>query len=204
MIASAQKDGCQHVFYFDAEGGAGRKFFENAGCDPASIEQILVENIEDAQIKILDTFNMITEYKEKDPEAKFMCVLDSLGALVSPKVFRDAEKDKVTSEMGGRAKLCLPGEYEVLMCDGLYKAIKDININDEVITHLGRARRVLDNISSHHDKIVKLTLKIDNELREFKMSLNHRMMVLRNGIILDIEAKDLQKTDKLLKFNFIM
>ena len=105
LIANAQKDGCQHVFYFDSEGGAGRKFFENAGCDPESIEQILVENVEDAQIKILDTFNMIMEYKEKDPEAKFLCVLDSLGALVAAKVLRDAEKDKVVSEMGGRAKV---------------------------------------------------------------------------------------------------
>ena len=105
LIANAQKDGCQHVFYFDSEGGAGRKFFENAGCDSDSIEQILVENVEDAQIKILDTFNMIIEYKEKDPDAKFLCVLDSLGALVAAKVLRDAEKDKVVSEMGGRAKV---------------------------------------------------------------------------------------------------
>lgn len=105
LIANAQKDCCQHVFYFDSEGGAGRKFFENAGCDPESIEQILVQDVEDAQIKILDTFNMIMEYKEKEPEAKFLCVLDSLGALVPAKLFRDAEKDKVTSEMGGRSKI---------------------------------------------------------------------------------------------------
>ena len=106
LIANAQKDGCQHVFYFDSEGGAGKKFFENAGCDPDSIEQVLVENVEDAQIKILDTFNMIMEYKsDKDPTAKFLCVLDSLGALVPSKLFRDAEKDKVTSEMGGRSKI---------------------------------------------------------------------------------------------------
>jgi recombination protein RecA len=105
LIANAQKDGCEHVFYFDSEGGAGRKFFENAGCNPESVEQILVETVEDAQTKILDTFNMIMEYKEKDPDAKFMCVLDSLGALVPAKLFRDAEKDKVVSEMGGRAKI---------------------------------------------------------------------------------------------------
>lgn len=105
IIGNAIKDGCKHVFYFDAEGGADKKFFKNAGCDVTKIEQVLVKNVEDAQVKILDTFNMITEYKEKDPDARFMCVLDSLGALVSPKVFKDAEKDKVTSEMGGRAKL---------------------------------------------------------------------------------------------------
>lgn len=105
LIANAQKDGCEHIFYFDSEGGAGRKFFENAGCDPSSIEQILVETVEDAQVKILDTFNMIMEYKEKEPTAKFMCVLDSLGALVPKKLFRDADKEDVKSEMGGRAKI---------------------------------------------------------------------------------------------------
>lgn len=104
LIANAQKDGCQHVFYFDSEGGAGRQFFENAGCDPESIEQVLVENVEDAQIKILDTFNMIMEYKEKDPDAKFLCVLDSLGGLVASKLLTDAEKGKVAQDMGLRAK----------------------------------------------------------------------------------------------------
>ena len=105
IIANAQKDGCQHVFYFDSEGGAGRKFFSNAGCRPEDIEQILVENVESAQVKILDTFNMIAEYKKKDPDAKFLCVLDSLGALVTSKLMNDAANEKVVSDMGLRAKL---------------------------------------------------------------------------------------------------
>ena len=105
LIANAQKDGCQHVFYFDAEGGAGRKFFENAGCKPDSIEQVLVETVEDAEIKIIDTFNMIMEFKKENPDAKFLCVLDSLGALVPQKLFKDAANEKVASEMGGRSKL---------------------------------------------------------------------------------------------------
>lgn len=105
LIANAQKDGCQHVFYFDSEGGAGRKFFENAGCNPETIEQILVETVEDAEVKILDTFNMIMEYKKDNPDTKFMCVLDSLGALVPSKLFNDAAKEKVVSDMGSRARL---------------------------------------------------------------------------------------------------
>lgn len=132
LIANAQKDGCQHVFYFDAEGGAGRQFFENAGCDPSSIEQILVSNVEEAQIKILDTFNMIQEYKENDPNAKFLCVLDSLGALVPEKLFRDAEKDAVKSEMGGRAKIvnnmmkaitipCLKSDTPMIVINHVYQ-----------------------------------------------------------------------------------
>lgn len=104
-MASALKAGYDHVFYFDSEGGALRQFFESAGCDPDMIDQILVESVEDAQLKILQVYNMILEFKEKEPNAKFLCVLDSLGGLVAEKVLRDADKGKVASEMGGRAKL---------------------------------------------------------------------------------------------------
>lgn len=45
---------------------------------------------------------MIQEYKKEDPNCKFLCVLDSLGALVAEKVLRDADKDKVASEMRGQ------------------------------------------------------------------------------------------------------
>ena len=132
LIANAQKDGCQHVFYFDSEGGAGKKFFENAGCDPKTIEEILVETVEDAEVKILDTFNMIAEYKKDDPNAKFLCVLDSLGALVPQKLFRDAANEKVASEMGGRAKLinnmmkaitvpCLKSDTPMIVINHVYQ-----------------------------------------------------------------------------------
>ena len=93
------------MFYFDSEGGGLKGFFEGVGCDTEKIIQILVESVEDAQIQILKTFKMIQEYKEEDPNCKFLCVLDSLGALVAEKVLRDADKDKVASEMGGRSKI---------------------------------------------------------------------------------------------------
>lgn len=132
LIANAQKDGCQHVFYFDSEGGTGKKFFENAGCDPSTIEEILVETVEDAEVKILDTFNMITEFKKDNPDAKFLCVLDSLGALVPQKLFKDAANEKVASEMGGRAKLinnmmkaitvpCLKSDTPMIVINHIYQ-----------------------------------------------------------------------------------
>lgn len=106
IMSNALKDGFDAIFYFDAEGGGSRDFFENVGCDTSKIYQILVSSVEDAQIKILDTYNTITEIKQENPEARFLCVLDSLGALVADKVIRDADKGKVASEMGGRAKVC--------------------------------------------------------------------------------------------------
>lgn len=105
VAANALKEGYDAVFYFDSEGGALKEFFENVGCDTEKIIQILVSSVEDAQKQILKTIDMIQTFKEKNPESKFLCVLDSLGGLVPEKLFRDAEKDKVTSEMGGRSKI---------------------------------------------------------------------------------------------------
>lgn len=105
IMSNALKSGYDAIFYFDAEGGGSKDFFENVGCDTNKIYQILVSSVEDAQIKILDTFNTIIEIKKENPDAKFLCVLDSLGALVADKVLRDADKGKVASEMGGRAKV---------------------------------------------------------------------------------------------------
>lgn len=194
-MASALKAGYDHVFYFDSEGGALRQFFESAGCDPDMIDQILVESVEDAQLKILQVYNMILEFKEKEPNAKFLCVLDSLGGLVAEKVLRDADKGKVASEMGGRAKLCLAENTLVKLANGTYKEIKDIKVGDEVITHLSRVRKVTDSWKSSHTKYIKIKVKGE----EIKMSLNHKMLVSRNGELQYIEAKDILKTDKLIK-----
>lgn len=105
IAANALKDGYDAVFYFDSEGGGLKSFFDGVGCDTEKVIQILVESVEDAQIQILKTFKMIQEYKQDDPNVRFLCILDSLGALVAEKVLRDADKDKVASEMGGRSKI---------------------------------------------------------------------------------------------------
>lgn len=103
---SINEEKFDHIFYFDSEGGALEKFFENRGCPKSKVEQILVENVEDATVKILETFSKIAEYKKKNPEAYFLCILDSLGALVPSKLYSDAEKGKQVADMGSRARLC--------------------------------------------------------------------------------------------------
>jgi len=94
------------IFYFDSEGGAMEKFFESRGCDTDKVEQVLVDSVEDAVVKILAIYKMIEKFKEENPDYKALMILDSLGALVANKFIRDAEAGKVASEMGGRAKLC--------------------------------------------------------------------------------------------------
>ena len=63
IMANALKSGYDHVFYFDSEGGALREFFENVGCDPDSVEHILVENVEDAQIGRASCRERVLQYE---------------------------------------------------------------------------------------------------------------------------------------------
>lgn len=108
IMSNALKQGFDHIFYFDSEGGGNNEFFENVGCDSSKIEQILVSSVEDAQLKILEVYNGIKDLyestKQDEQKPKFLCVLDSLGALVAEKLLNDAEKGKVASQMGGRSK----------------------------------------------------------------------------------------------------
>jgi len=97
-------NGYDMIFVFDSELGASKSFFESFDCDPEQVEQILVESVEDCQLKMVGTLNDILAYQKEDPGFKAMFILDSLGALVAEKVHRDANKGKVVSEMGGRAK----------------------------------------------------------------------------------------------------
>lgn len=107
VIANALiKNDFDHIFYFDSEGGALEEMFEGMGCDTDKIEHVLLENVEDATIKILGTFSKIAAAKEECPELKFGVILDSLGGLVAKKLLTDAEKNKQAQDMGLRAKLC--------------------------------------------------------------------------------------------------
>lgn len=100
-IAANALNECDYdaIFYFDSEGGGLKEFFENCGCDTDKVFQILVSSVEDAQLQILKTYSQIEEFKKEDPDVKFLCILDSLGALVPEKLLRDANNDKVASEM---------------------------------------------------------------------------------------------------------
>jgi recombination protein RecA len=105
IIINALKQGFDHVFYFDSEGGSLKDFFEKQGADLDKIEHILLESCEDATIKILGVYTTINEYKTNNPDAKFLLVTDSVGALVPTKLLTDAAKGKQAQDMGSRAKL---------------------------------------------------------------------------------------------------
>lgn len=106
IAVNALKEGYTRVFYFDSEGGALSNFIESEGADPEKVERILVGSIEEASVQILQVYEAIEAWQAEEPDAKFLCVLDSLGALGSNKFITDAvDKSKQVSDMGLSAKL---------------------------------------------------------------------------------------------------
>lgn len=94
------------ILYFDSEGGAPIQMIENLGCDPSKVEHILLESLEDATVKILSTYKLLQEEKEKNPNLRVLLIVDSLGALVPTKLYADANKGEQKFDQGARAKLC--------------------------------------------------------------------------------------------------
>jgi len=93
-----------HIFIFDSEGGAVKDMYVGQGCDPNMIDQILIESVEDATVKIIATYNALVEEKLANPDFRALCIVDSIGAMVAKKLLSDADKGKQVSDMGGKAK----------------------------------------------------------------------------------------------------
>ena len=101
---NAQEDH-EICFYFDSEGGGLKSFFEARGCDLGRIEHVPLESIEDATPKILTVYQQIREEKKANPNFRAFCIVDSLGALVPNKVYKDAYNGKQVMDMGIAARL---------------------------------------------------------------------------------------------------
>ena len=126
------KNKYDHIYYFDSEGGVLKENMSRQGIDLSKVEHVLVESVEDATVKVLRTIDTIKQIKAEEPERKFLMCLDSIGALVSNKVYVDAlDKDKQASDRGGRAKLintfikavtipCLKSDTSILVTNHVY------------------------------------------------------------------------------------
>lgn len=106
IIANALKNGdYDHIFFLDSEGGALKSMFESLGCNTDCIEHVLLESIEDASVKVNVVLDRIKVALAECPSLKFLCVMDSLGALMDSKYASNAiEKSKVVIDMGSKAK----------------------------------------------------------------------------------------------------
>ena len=75
------------------------------------------------------------------------------------------------------------------------KKIKDLTYDDKVFTHTNEYKSILNIIETHKDEYVSIYINGS----EIKVGLYHKMIVQRDGIIMEIYAKDLLTTDFLLR-----
>ena len=76
-----------------------------------------------------------------------------------------------------------------------YVPIKDITYEDYVFTHNNRWKKIKNIIKTNKTNLIRLT--INNE--EYTFGENHELPILRGEEVILVKAKDIQKTDKVLK-----
>ena len=76
-----------------------------------------------------------------------------------------------------------------------YIAIKDVDYEDEVLTHTGEWKKVINIIKTEKANVINITINGET----YTFGENHDIPIVRNGEILMIRAKDILKTDKILK-----
>lgn len=89
---------------------------------------------------------------------------------------------------------CLEENTKILTEDGI-KEIKDITIEDKVLTHSNVYKKVKNVISTEKNSYMSIIVNND----EIICSENHKQLVFRDGEVVEILAKDLLYTDYLLK-----
>ncbi|HPC34248.1 MAG TPA: hypothetical protein PLP73_01175 [Candidatus Absconditabacterales bacterium] len=93
---------------------------------------------------------------------------------------------------------CFDGNSKVLMGDYSYKEIKDIKIDDAVLTYNG-VKPVTKIYELLGEDLVRIKVnKIRGNKSDIICTTDHKFFVLREGKEYDIEAQHLQQKDKLL------
>lgn len=76
-----------------------------------------------------------------------------------------------------------------------YIAIKDLTYDDEVLSHSGEYKKILNIIETVKEKYIEIV--VGDEILKF--GENHEIPVYRDGKIYLIKAKDIKKADNLLR-----
>jgi RecA/RadA recombinase len=98
IAAHAQKQD-YIVLWLDSEHAADRKFLARTGLNIEKVVYKELDTVEEFQTLTIKALN-----KAKEKGLKLFIVLDSLGALSGAKEMADADADKMTQDMGLRAK----------------------------------------------------------------------------------------------------
>jgi RecA/RadA recombinase len=100
VLANAQKDGLMPVI-FDTEIAVDEASTRGVGLDPENTKYVPVNTIGDCRNQL---FALLEGIEEQSLQGKFIVSIDSLGNLAGDKEMADAEKGKMTMDMGLRAK----------------------------------------------------------------------------------------------------
>ena len=85
---------------------------------------------------------------------------------------------------------CLESNTKILTENGI-KSISDISYNDKVLTHTGVYKQVTNIVETH--KTDAIIFKLENG--EFVSSLNHKMLIYRDGYMIEEKAENITTKD---------
>jgi DNA topoisomerase-2 len=88
---------------------------------------------------------------------------------------------------------CFTEDSEILTKEG-YKKISNVTYDDYVLTHTGEYKQVINIIQSIKKEIVSFTIAGTI----YKCSVNHKLIIVRDGSLQIITAQELKESDKLL------
>jgi len=118
-------------------------------------------------------------------------------------VYQRAKVTTVTFNAVGDDRTCFPEFVSVLTSNGR-KKIKDIKINDEVLTHKGNYKKVLARqCFNYNDDIYEIKPE-NKKFRNLKCTKNHPILIKRNNEYYWIEARNLKIGDIIIKYNYLI
>lgn len=93
----------------------------------------------------------------------------------------------------GATSSCFPAGVMVRMADGSKKPIEQIVIGDEVITHTGKSRKVVDTFKRLYSGVMRIVYTGDyyDNMPNVPMTYDHKMAVIEDGDIEWIQAGDI-------------
>jgi len=192
IMANAQKQGYIPVIW-DSEVAVDKKSAEGAGMDTSKVKYYPVETVEDCRNQMSTFLDNVIKARETNPDLKFIATIDSLGNLASAKEIKDAAAGKEAADVGQRAK-CLCPNTLIKTKNGI-KKIKDINEGEEVLTHLGRYRKIKNKWNVSHESYMIIKTQSGKEI---KLSKEHRLLVKRDNKLIYLQAQEIKQIDKLI------
>jgi len=126
-------------------------------------------------------------------EENGVMIIGRVDAKAYPKLARGISEGYIAGVSMG----CFTGDMRVLMSDGSYKEIKDIDSGDKVITHTGSVEEVL-NVQIHNDKTNDdiYEIKVEGLSVAIKATKEHPFYVLKE------QHNKLTSSDDFTKFEF--